>query len=91
MNALIKSISGFVFTLSISFICMSNVVAQQPEDLKLVPGNAVLAVHMDLAKLWQSESMKDMRELLKKAGPKALIELEKRFIPDPTINKKKPR
>ena len=84
MNALIKSISGFVFTLSISFICMSNVVAQQPEDLKLVPGNAVLAVHMDLAKLWQSESMKDMRELLKKAGPKALIELEKRFIPDPT-------
>ena len=84
MNALTKSISGFVFTLSISFICMSNVVAQQPEDLKLVPGNAVLAVHMDLAKLWQSESMNDMRELLKKAGPKALIELEKRFIPDPT-------
>ncbi len=84
MNALIKSISGFVFTLSISFICISNVVAQQPEDLKLVPGNAVLAVHMDLAKLWQSESMKDMRELLKKAGPKALIELEKRFVPDPT-------
>jgi len=84
MNALIKSISGFVFTLSVSFICISNVVAQQPEDLKLVPGNAVLAVHMDLAKLWQSESMKDMRELLKKAGPKALIELEKRFVPDPT-------
>jgi len=84
MNALIKSISGFVFTLSISFICMSNVVAQQPEDLKLVPGNAVAAVHMDLAKLWQSESMKDMRDLLKKAGPKALIELEKRFVPDPT-------
>ena len=84
MNALIKSISGFVFTLSISFICISNVNGQQPEDLKLVPGNAVLAVHMDLAKLWQSESMKDMRELLKKAGPKALIELEKRFIPDPT-------
>lgn len=84
MNALIKSISGFVFTFSISFICMSNVVAQQPEDLKLVPGNAVLAVHMDLAKLWQSESMNDMRDLLKKAGPKALIELEKRFVPDPT-------
>ena len=84
MNALIKSISGFVFTLSISFICISNVNGQQPEDLKLVPGNAVLAVHMDLAKLWQSESMNDMRELLKKAGPKALIELEKRFIPDPT-------
>jgi hypothetical protein len=84
MNALIKSISGFVFTLSISFICISNVNGQQPEDLKLVPGNAVLAVHMDLAKLWQSESMKDMRELLKKAGPKALIELEKRFVPDPT-------
>ena len=84
MNALIKSISGFVFTLSVSFICISNVNGQQPEDLKLVPGNAVLAVHMDLAKLWQSESMNDMRELLKKAGPKALIELEKRFIPDPT-------
>jgi len=84
MNALIKSISGFVFTLSVSFICISNVNGQQPEDLKLVPGNAVAAVHMDLAKLWQSESMKDMRDLLKKAGPKALIELEKRFVPDPT-------
>ena len=81
MNHFSKSIFGFV--LSISFICISNVVAQQPEDLKLVPGNAVAAVHMDLAKLWQSESMKEMRELLKKAGPKALIELEKRFIPDP--------
>ena len=84
MNALIKSISGFVFTLSVSFICISNVNGQQPEDLKLVPGNAVLAVHMDLTKLWQSESMNDMRDLLKKAGPKALIELEKRFVPDPT-------
>lgn len=84
MNALIKSISGFVFTLSFSFICISNVNGQQPEDLKLVPGNAVAAVHMDLAKLWQSESMKEMRDLLKKAGPKALIELEKRFIPSPT-------
>ena len=82
MNPFSKFIFGFV--LSISFICISNVVAQQPEDLKLVPGNAVLAVHMDLAKLWQSESMKDMRELLNKAGPKALIELEKRFVPDPT-------
>ncbi len=82
MNHFSKSVFGFV--LSISFICISNVVAQQPEDLKLVPGNAVLAVHMDLAKLWQSESMKDMRELLNKAGPKALIELEKRFVPDPT-------
>ncbi len=82
MNHFSKSILGFV--LGISFICISNVVAQQPEDLKLVPGNAVLAVHMDLAKLWQSESMKEMRELLKKAGPKALIELEKRFVPDPT-------
>ena len=82
MNHFSKSILGFV--LGISFICISNVVAQQPEDLKLVPGNAVAAVHMDLAKLWQSESMKDMRELLNKAGPKALIELEKRFVPDPT-------
>jgi hypothetical protein len=81
MNHFSKSIFGFV--LSISFICISNVVAQQPEDLKLVPGNAVAAVHMDLAKLWQSESMQEMRELLKKAGPKALIELEKRFVPDP--------
>ena len=51
MNHFSKSVFGFV--LSISFICISNVVAQQPEDLKLVPGNAVLAVHMDLAKLWQ--------------------------------------
>ena len=84
MNALIKSISGFVFTLSVSFICISNVNGQQPEDLKLVPGNAVAAMHMDLAKLWQSESMNDMRDLLKKAGPMALIELEKRFVPDPT-------
>jgi len=82
MNHFSKSIFGFV--LSVSFVCISNVVAQQPEDLKLVPGNAVAAVHMDLAKLWQSESMKDMRDLLKKAGPKALIELEKRFVPDPT-------
>ncbi len=83
MNALIKFISGFVLTLNLSFICISKADAQQPEDLKLVPGNAVAAVHMDLAKLWQSESMKEMRELLKKAGPKALIELEKRFVPDP--------
>ena len=74
----------FALTLGLSFVCISNINGQQPEDLKLVPGNAVAAVHMDLAKLWQSESMKEMRDLLKKAGPKALIELEKRFVPDPT-------
>ena len=84
MNHFSKNIFRLVLTLNLSIICISNVVAQQPEDLKLVPGNAVAAVHMDLAKLWQSESMKEMRDLLKKAGPKALIELEKRFIPDPT-------
>ncbi|NBY02123.1 MAG: hypothetical protein EBQ87_09120, partial [Planctomycetes bacterium] len=84
MNHYSKSVFCFVLTLSISFISTSNLNAQQPEDLKLVPGNAVAAVHMDLGKLWQSESMKEMRDLLKKAGPKALIELEKRFIPDPT-------
>jgi len=57
--------------------------AQQPEDLKLVPGNALAVVHMDIAKLWNAESMKDMQDLLKKAGPEAFKELEKRFVPDP--------
>ncbi len=83
MNHFSKPMFCLFLTLNLSLICISKADAQQPEDLKLVPGNAVAAVHMDLAKLWQSESMKEMRELLKKAGPKALVELEKRFIPDP--------
>lgn len=84
MSHISKLTLCIVLSLSLTLVCIGEIVGQQPEDLKLVPGNAVAAVHMDLAKLWRSESMKEMRDLLKKAGPKALTELEKRFIPDPT-------
>ncbi len=84
MNSILKSTFRLVLGLSLVFLSINKGRSQQPEDLKLVPGNAVAAAHMDMAKLWQSESMKDFRDLIKKAGPKALIELEKRFVPDPT-------
>ena len=76
MSHISKLTLCIVLSLSLTLVCIGEIVGQQPEDLKLVPGNAVAAVHMDLAKLWRSESMKEMRDLLKKAGPKALTELE---------------
>lgn len=56
----------------------------QPEAFKLVPGNSVAVAHVDLKKLWNSEHSKDIRELLKRSGPRAIAELQKRFVPDVT-------
>lgn len=55
-----------------------------PEDFKLVPGNAFAVTHVDLKKLWDSEHSKDFRELLKRSGPKAIAELQRRFVPNVT-------
>ncbi len=81
------SLSKNLIHLTLVFLMLSILPsfgsAQQPEDLKLVPGNALAVVHIDIAKLWHAESMKDMQDLLKKAGPEAFKALEKRFVPDP--------
>src|SRR6266704_5622726 len=55
-----------------------------PADLAAVPGNAAGFVHVRVADLWQSDSLKDLRASVLKAGPKALEAFDQRFVPAPS-------
>jgi hypothetical protein len=55
-----------------------------PADLALVPADAVGFVHVRLADLWKNEVMDGFRKTWEKAGPKALAELDKQFVPAPS-------
>src|SRR5215210_3484373 len=50
-----------------------------PPDLALVPQDGLGFVHVRVAELWGHESLKDVRDILKKAGGQALTALDKRF------------
>ena len=55
-----------------------------PADLALVPADAVGFIHIRLADLWKNEVMAGFRKTWEKAGPKALAELDKQFVPAPS-------
>ena len=53
-------------------------------DLELVPGNAAGFVHVQVAKVWKTDAMKEMRKIVEKAGPKALLALDTDYKPKPS-------
>src|SRR5438067_13423811 len=55
-----------------------------PPDLAAVPNDAFAFAHIKLADLWKNDALKDVREILQKAGPKALEAFDKRFSPAPS-------
>ncbi|HEX3149188.1 MAG TPA: DUF1559 domain-containing protein [Gemmataceae bacterium] len=55
-----------------------------PADLAVVPNDAFAFAHVKLADLWKNDALKDVREILQKAGPKALEAFDKRFSPAPS-------
>ncbi|MFM8273287.1 MAG: hypothetical protein ACKODX_13310, partial [Gemmata sp.] len=58
--------------------------AELPPDLALVPADAVGFAHVRLADLWRNEVMAGFRQTWEKAGPKALAELDRQFVPAPS-------
>jgi len=58
--------------------------AELPADLAAVPGNALGFVHVRVADLWKGDAMKEIRALVKKAGPDALKAFDQRFLPTPS-------
>jgi hypothetical protein len=58
--------------------------APLPPDLDAVPSDALVFVHLRIADIWKSESLKGMRESIAKAGEKALAGFDKRFLPAPS-------
>ena len=50
-----------------------------PPDLALVPPDGVGFVHVRVADLWGHESLKDVRDIVQKAGDKAIAALDQRF------------
>jgi hypothetical protein len=50
-----------------------------PPDLALVPPDGLGFVHVRVADLWGHESLKDVREIVKKSGDKAMAALDQRF------------
>src|SRR5438270_10337808 len=57
--------------------------ADLPPDLALVPADAAGFVHVRFGDALRSEHLKEFRDLIHRAGPKALETLSKRFTPDP--------
>ncbi len=60
-----------------------NVQGQAAPELSKVPANAALVVHFQAGTLYASPAMKEVRDLLAKAGPRALQVFEERFQPAP--------
>src|SRR6516162_2161367 len=57
--------------------------ADLPPDLALVPADAAGFLHLRFGDAWRSEYFKDFRDLIVRAGPKAVDAISKRFTPDP--------
>src|SRR5262245_7593755 len=53
-------------------------------DLAAVPGGAIGFLHIHAADLWKSAPLKDLRNVLQKAGPQALQAFDQRFVPSPS-------
>lgn len=54
-----------------------------PADLELVPRDASAFISLRGAELWNSESLKDIRLLVDRAGPEAWKNFEKNCVPKP--------
>jgi Protein of unknown function (DUF1559) len=69
-------------TIVVLFLAASSAFAQPtklPPDLALVPESGIGIIHVKVADLWGHESLKDIRDILKKAGDKAIASLDERF------------
>lgn len=55
-----------------------------PPDLAAVPNDAFAVAHVKLADLWRNDALKDVRDILQKAGPKAIEAFDRRFTPAPS-------
>jgi prepilin-type processing-associated H-X9-DG protein len=55
-----------------------------PPDLAAVPADAIGFAHVRLADLWKSDALKDVRDMIAKAGQPALEAFDKRFVPAPS-------
>src|ERR1700722_1967826 len=66
----------------------SPVPADEPKaltsDLAAVPADAIGFVHVRVSDLWQSPLMKDFRDTIVQAGPKALQAFDERMVPQPS-------
>jgi hypothetical protein len=57
--------------------------ADVPPDLAAVPADAAGFLHFRFGDAWRSEHFKEFRDLIVRAGPKAVEAISKRFTPDP--------
>jgi hypothetical protein len=55
-----------------------------PADLAAVPGSAIGFVHVRVADIWKGDMLKEVRNIVQKAGPSALKALDDRFFLAPS-------
>jgi len=53
-------------------------------DLTLIPGNAAGFVHLEVAKVWKTDAMSEIRKIVERAGPKAFASLDADYKPKPS-------
>jgi len=70
---------------ALAIACLSSARADEklPTDLAAVPGDGIGFIHIRVGEVLQGEAMKPVRQLLEKAGPKALKAFNERFVPAP--------
>ena len=78
-----KGIIVLVGLLGVTFVAPAR-AEDLPPDLAAVPGGAIGFLHVHGADLWKSPPFKDLHKVLEKAGPKALMAFDQRFVPSPS-------
>ena len=73
----------FRIVIGLVLSAMPAVAQELPADLKLVPTNAAGFAHVKLADAWKSDAVKDFRDILAFAGPKAFRAISRRFVLKP--------
>jgi hypothetical protein len=63
---------------------LALLAADPPPEFATVPGTAAAVVHVRLADLWANPALADFRATVRKAGAKALGELDAQFVPPPS-------
>jgi len=71
--------STIFFALGCLCACSSVAIGQSPPELGRIPASAGAVLHVKVGKIYESPGMKEMRDFLDKAGPRALDTLTQRF------------
>jgi hypothetical protein len=70
--------------LALALAALPAAAADPPPELALVPADAAGVVHVRVADVWKNPALAEYREIIRRAGDKALAALDEQFVPAPS-------